>query len=238
MLPQHLRKEAKTTSPCFRLGVKIMKWVILAGGEYSDVMVFTSEVEPGDKIIAVDSGANFAFRARIQPDYLVGDMDSIDPQVLDYMRARGVDIRVFPPEKDFTDTQLALALAEEMGAKSLIIMGWCGDRFDHSLANLYSGIGIVQRGVRVTYISPGCRVYLVNRELQLAGKEGDLVSLLALSPAVEGVSLEGFAYPLHDAILKYDNPYAVSNRMLESRAKVSIRRGVVAVFHYESGISR
>lgn len=211
-----------------------MKWVICAGGEYGEPVSYRGEIESGDIVVAVDGGANFLWHAGVRPDYLVGDMDSILPEVLVAMKAAGVETRIFPQEKDYTDTQLALALAVEKGARRIAILGWTGDRFDHALANLYSGAGLVQRGIEVIYLAAHYRVYLTDGDLQLEGRPAQLVSLLALSEKVEGVTLQGFQYPLDDATLKYDNPFAVSNRILGTTAQVRVRQGVLAVFHYHT----
>ena len=190
-----------------------MKWIILTGGDYGET-VFNSEylkaIAPGDRIIAVDSGANFAWRVGLQPEFLVGDMDSIDPTVYSKMQEQGVEIHTYPRAKDYTDTQLALKLAEDSGASHIAIMGFTGSRLDHVLATLYSGIRLVRKGIKVTYVAPELRVYLLNGKLQLTGKSGDLVSLVALTENVTGVSLTGLAYPLHQATLQLDQPYAVS----------------------------
>ncbi|MGI6487304.1 MAG: thiamine diphosphokinase [Syntrophothermaceae bacterium] len=213
-----------------------MKWIILTGGDYGEAAFsseYLKEIVPGDRIIAVDSGANFAWQVGLQPEFLVGDMDSINPAVYNKMKEQGVKVHTYPRAKDYTDTQLALKLAEESGASRIAIMGFTGSRLDHVLATLYSGIRLVRKGIKVTYLAPEFRVYLLNGNLQLTGESGDLVSLVALTENVTGVSLTGFAYPLHQATLQLDKPYAVSNQMLSDSAQIEVGQGIVAVFHYE-----
>ena len=48
-----------------------------------------------DQIIAADSGLNWAYRLEIQPDQMMGDFDSVEPQVLQYCRHR----KYFRPER-------------------------------------------------------------------------------------------------------------------------------------------
>lgn len=209
-----------------------MKWAVLTGGEYGEYPPYIKVIKTCDKIVAVDGGANFAYQAGIWPDYLIGDMDSVEPEVYRLMEARGVDIHRYPPAKDFTDTHLALTLAENRKASEVVIMGWIGDRFDHTLATLYCGVGLAQRGIRITYIAPGFTAYLLKEELKLKGTRGDTVSLVALSEKVEGVYLEGFQYPLIEATLTYENPIGISNLMLGETANIRVRKGIAAVIHF------
>ena len=84
-------------------------------------------------IVAADSGLQIAENAGIRPDWIIGDMDSLDdPRRLEKYPAN--KIRRFPPEKDLTDTELALDLLWEQGCKKIWIAGGGGGRLDHILA--------------------------------------------------------------------------------------------------------
>lgn len=211
-----------------------MKCVILAGGRYGDPEQYRRWLHRAELVVAADAGADFAWRIGVRPQVVVGDMDSVAPHVLEAMERQRVQIVRHPAEKDCTDTQLALALAEERGAREIVVMGWEGDRLDHVLSNLFSGVAPLHRGVEMTYAAPGLTVHLIAADRELEGTPGDLVSVVALSEAAVGVSLEGFQYPLEDATLRYSYPFAVSNRLLRSPARIGLRQGVLAVFHYLS----
>ena len=122
----------------------------------------------------------------------------------------------------------------EQGVTDLLIAGALGGRLDHCLANLMAGIPLLLERIKVCYISTGLCVYLCSDDLSLHGQAGDLVSLLPLSDQVSGVTLKGFEYPLQQALLTRDNPYAISNVLLGSSGEIVITEGVAAVFHYQS----
>ena len=54
---------------------------------------------------------------------------------------------------------------------------------------------------------------------------GRYVSFLPFGGDVEGVTLEGFAYPLVDFYLPYVNSRSVSNEIAEEEAQVSFTKG-------------
>ncbi|MCL2276858.1 MAG: thiamine diphosphokinase [Treponema sp.] len=81
-------------------------------------------------IIAADSGLNAAENARLRPDWIIGDMDSLDDsRKLDSYPKESV-IR-HKHDKDFTDTELAFLLAREKGCAEIWIIGGGGGRIDH-----------------------------------------------------------------------------------------------------------
>ena len=59
--------------------------------------------------------------------------------------------------------------------------------------------------------------------------EWGLLSVFCLGDRAEGVEETGVQYPLRDAVLTPDFPLGVSNHILEPEARVSVRKGALAV---------
>lgn len=209
-----------------------MKCILMTNGYYGDLTYYEKLVKGNDCIICADGGANYAYKMGLVPQYIVGDLDSIEPEIRDHYIARGVGVKKYPRSKDFTDTQLALSLAQEIGVDDIIILGSLGGRLDHTLSNLYAGLEQVEQGTKITHYSPDCVIYLLKGKMTLQGEKGDLVSVLALSDQAAGVNESGFDYPLNNVILEKKNPYAVSNRMSSNTAEISVKNGALLVFHY------
>ncbi|MEQ8200318.1 MAG: thiamine diphosphokinase [Syntrophomonadaceae bacterium] len=209
-----------------------MRCIILANGEYGEMDAYKDIFENSDTILCADGGANYAFRLGIIPDSVIGDLDSVRPEVRKYFTAQGVEFIQYPVRKDLTDLQLAMDLARERGADQMVLLGALGKRLDHTLHNLYAGIELVRQGVRLSHYTPECRVYLVGDELVIEGTAGDIVSLIALTDRVEGASVDGFEYSLKEPVLLSDKPYAVSNVLAGPRGVIRLRSGILAVFHY------
>ncbi len=209
-----------------------MKCIVLANGEYGDLKFYENVFKGCDIILCADGGANYAHRLGVIPDCIIGDMDSIDESVKEYYHSQQVRFKKYPRRKDFTDIQLALTIAEEMGAREIMLLGTQGKRFDHSLSNLYCGMEYVKRGIKIMHYGPECTVYLACTSMSLQGQIGDLVSVLPLGGGAAGVYLKDFEYPLENVVLECDNPYAVSNVLAEDTAQVLLEKGVLAIFHY------
>lgn len=209
-----------------------MRCIILANGEYGEVDAYRDIFKNSDTILCADGGANYAFQMGLIPDSVIGDLDSVRPEVSKYFDAQGVEFIRYPARKDLTDLQLALDLARERGAEQIVLLGALGKRLDHTLYNIYAGIELARQGVRISHFTPDCQIYLVQDRLIIDGTAGDIVSLLALTDRVEGASMEGFEYSLKEPVLRSDQPYAISNVLAGSRGVIELRSGILAVFHY------
>jgi thiamine pyrophosphokinase len=208
-----------------------MKALIMANGEYGDSEWYRVRAQNYQLIICADGGANQAARLGIVPDMVIGDMDSIEEKYRLELKGVGAQFFPFSTDKDFTDTQLAMEIAEEKGIKSITIWGGTGNRIDHSIANIFSAIRSVNKGIHVQFESPTETIYYVKDQLSLEGNIGDIVSILALGERASGVSLTGFKYPLFKATLEANLPIGISNSMIETGALIEVESGILAVFH-------
>jgi thiamine pyrophosphokinase len=208
-----------------------MRSIILANGEYGKLDSYSGMFKKDDLIICADGGANYAYKLGLIPSAIIGDMDSILPEVKSYFINNNIETKTFPRRKDFTDTQLALRVAEEAGADEIILLGTLGKRLDHTLANIYSCMDTARRNKHIIHFSPDCQVYIVNKEFELNGHKGDTVTILTLTERSCGVSLTGFEYPLENVLLENSKPYTVSNVLAQDKGLITVNEGVLAVFY-------
>lgn len=200
-----------------------MKAFIFTGGSI-DATAIALRPKTEDLTIAADAGLLTAKSLGIKPQILIGDFDSLgipDPKCAD-------EIIQLPPEKDDTDTQLAVKTALERGAEEIVIIGGLSGRLDHTLSNLAILEDLYTRHVRA-YITDGQnRVRFLRNDGVILPRDGfRYLSLIAADPTVKGVSVDGCKYPLKKATLSRTNQYAVSNEILGNCALIEIRRGGV-----------
>jgi len=209
-----------------------MKVLIMTNGDYGDLEWYQEHKDGFDEIICVDGATSFARELGIVPDWVVGDLDSIDDDDQKYMEEQGAKFSIYPSQKDPTDTQISLQLAEQLGASKITIWGGTGSRLDHTLSNLYSAANLVKKGKTVQFDSPILSIYLVKDVLKLSGEIGKTVSVLALGDGASGVSLKGFQYPLDNAEIDSMWQYGISNVIISSPQVVSVASGILAVFYF------
>ena len=164
------------------------------------------------------------------PDIILGDFDSVNKDAIDYYRNKTeIPIKDFPPEKDETDTELAIRTAIEMGAEEIILFGATGTRVDHLLGNIQLLSLGLQTGVDCQIVDANNRIRLLTKDMVLTKAEqfGTYVSLIPLTTEVTGITLEGFKYPLKDAVLTSNNSLGVSNELVEDTGRISFKKGIL-----------
>ncbi len=215
--------------------------VIAAGGAppASDRHRYILDVAQGSRLlVAVNGGSDVAMHLGLQPDMIIGDLDSMGEDArCHFLRPGGPEVKKFPSRKDRTDTQLALEylLSRTPRPDAITVCGAFGDRLDHGLAlALYSASLQMasENPVSIILTDGRQRAFSVTESTILAGEPGDTVSLIPLTPKVTDVHLEGFCYPLAGQTLGWEMTLGISNVLAAGRAQVEIRgEGVLLVVH-------
>jgi len=183
-------------------------------------------------IICADGGARHAYTLGLVPDLIIGDMDSLDGEMQSHFVRQGSRIMRYPEAKDETDTQLALEMAFMMAPDEILIFGALGARLDHTLANLSLLVLAADRGIETRLIDEWCEVFIVKRRMVIEGEAGQTVSLFAFGSDVTGMTLDGFEYPLADAMMTVAKPYGISNRLTSARGVITVGPGYLLGVRY------
>jgi len=208
--------------------------LIFANGDLNDgVMVRRALANLPDALsIAADGGARAAVFFDRQPDVVIGDMDSIEPELLDSLEINGTEILRHAVEKDETDLELALLYAARAGCTVIRVIGALGSRLDQTLSNIYllALPGLAGRDVRL--VSGAQEAWLLQAgAAAISGQPGDTVSLLPLNGPVEGVHTRGLYYPLRGETLAFGPARGVSNVLTEAEAAVTVAAGTLLIIH-------
>ena len=205
--------------------------VIITGGsldlEFAGNFLRENQFE---KHIAVDAGLRQAEMLGMVPDLIVGDFDTVDPEVLARFRRREhIMWDVHQPEKDETDTELALRKAMALGCEEIAVLGATGGRADHMMGNVQLLYQCLQKGVFAYLADPQNKIYLLDgeREYRKGQVWGKYISFLPLTEEVKGITLEGFKYPLREADISIGTSLCISNELVEERGTITFEDGVL-----------
>ncbi|MBE6662098.1 MAG: thiamine diphosphokinase [Ruminococcaceae bacterium] len=178
-----------------------------------------------DLVIAADGGYKNALRLGAKPTLAVGDFDSFTDDL-----PPSVEKMQVPAEKDFTDSQLAVDVAQKKGAKQIFLIGGLDGRIDHALSNLALLESLWHDGVRAVIADGRNRVRYIESTSELVLNVGyKYLSILAVDKKVKGVYIDGCKYPLKNARLERDYQFAVSNEIEKNCALVAVRRGGIFI---------
>lgn len=201
---------------------------IYAGGEIDPISI--KSIKQDDYIIGADRGALFLVENGIKPHISVGDFDSVNAE--EFARIQGFSDEILSCDavnKDLTDTELAFDIAIEQQPTEIIMLGVSGSRLDHTLGNVHMLLRGLEQQIpcfiwdRNNYISLTDSTHIVE------DRGYTYVSLLALSPSVTGINLDGFLYPLKNATLKMGQSLGVSNRLVGAKGTIHIASGLLLI---------
>lgn len=217
--------------------------VVLADGAVPDRAVLDRAWPGWDEgvalVVAADGGVRHAAAFGLTVDRWVGDGDSTKPAELKALAKAGVAIERVGVDKDESDTELALLAAVAAGAELVTILGGLGGvRLDHAISNLalLQHPALEGRDARL-YDEAGARLSLLvgpDRHglpgaRALAGRIGDLVSLVPLGESARNVETDGLNYPLNGETLVLGRARGLSNVRTAPTARVSVGSGRILV---------
>ena len=215
-----------------------MKVLIITGGRIDEDFASSFLLKNiYDEVIAVDGGLAFADRAKLGITHLVGDFDTIDPLILEkYRYLEEICVHQYVPEKDYTDTDIAVKLAitliqekQETSKDSEIhLLGATGTRLDHVMANLQMLKNIMETGIRGVIIDAYNSIEMICGSTCLKKSDvfGTYMSLVPASQKLQGLTLEGFKYPLLNAETSFGESLCVSNELVEDEGRITIGEGM------------
>jgi len=207
-----------------------MRIHIIAGSPNSEnINAGIIPAEQPDLIIAADGGAERCRRLGIIPHILIGDLDSISAELTEEYRHAGVEIIRHPCRKDATDLELALDLAGARGAQEAVLFGVLGGRWDMSIANVMVAAGKKYQRMRVSLLDTQCRIYIIHggSTFTLKSVPGQTVSLIPLTADAEGVTTDGFDYPLKESLLPFSTSRGISNKLIKKEGKITVKKGLL-----------
>jgi thiamine pyrophosphokinase len=132
--------------------------------------------------------------------------------------------QTFPPEKDKTDGELAIAAALELGATSLILAGaFGGARADHAFLHLALAVRLAENGTGILLTSGAQEgvPLLCGNPHEFDYAEGTLFSVLGFSD-LSGLTVEGAKWPLNNVEVAFGSSLTLSN---EVRGQLRITLG-------------
>ena len=187
------------------------------------VSSFDFKINENDIVIAADSGIVNTKKFNIEPDYIIGDFDSLG------YTPTNTNTIIHPVEKDDTDMMLAVKLGFEKGYKKFRIFGGIGGRLDHTYANIQTGSYISEKdGNAVFYGENENFTVIKNSQLTFDKRNKGNISIFALENC-EKVNIRGTYYELENGCLTPDFPLATSNKFNDQETIVSVRNGKLLV---------
>lgn len=198
--------------------------VIVADGTYPQHEIPLGYLRNAKKIICCDGSAQNLILSGLQPDAIVGDMDSLN----DDLAIRFSD-RIFRDKnQDTNDLTKAVKWCSEMGYKDIVIVGATGKREDHTLGNI-SLLAEYIKDVNVIMVTDTGIIQPLLKSSVISSFPGQQISIFSINPETE-VTSQGLRYPLSRT--KISNWwFATLNEALGDTFSLEFNDGRLIVYH-------
>lgn len=205
------------------------KCAIIAGGELPDKEPYNTDGywERFACIICADSGLYNARKFGIKPDIIAGDFDSFTEEL-----PEDAEIIASIPEKDDTDTLMAVKKAIELGYKNIELYGALGgSRFEHSIANIQTMVYALQQGCDLKIMGESVLMVQSADDGEVVyKKKGEMyMSVFAVTESVGIDYLRGVKYPLENYLMVQSFPIGVSNEIEGEKGLLRINHGIALI---------
>ncbi len=164
---------------------------IVCGGVIEDIARTAARVDKEAYTICADSGYAYVQALGLRADAVLGDFDSFDRE-----KVSAEQVQVFPVRKDYTDSEIALMHALELGHTDITLLGALGGRIDHALGNVHLLAYAAHRGARATIVDGDTQLWYSEDSVCVCGKPGDLLSVIPLAQG-GSYTTAGLEYPLN-----------------------------------------
>tara|TARA_B100001758_G_scaffold1714_1_gene1443 strand:- start:1235 stop:1849 length:615 start_codon:yes stop_codon:yes gene_type:complete len=199
--------------------------ISIGGNSTSDVLSIESNFE---EIIAVDSGIEHLLNLSLDPNTLIGDLDSISKKSLDEVKKNGVKILAFNSNKDQTDFELALNYLEEAEKSKVYIIGGESGEIDH-LISIFLLIPSKSFFENIIWLYGDKRI-IFRQKIELNIKKLTKFSIIPLSD-LTNLSIDGAEWNLDNKDIQFGETLTLRNSTNEEQLNIRCDKGVFALIY-------
>ena len=194
-------------------------------------------LEKGDFVIGADKGYQVLKNNKIEPNLVIGDFDSCDIEI-DFE-----NVVKYPVKKDFTDSELAIKHAIELGYKKIQVFGAIGADLDHTLANVAILAKYAKQGIDISFVDKDKVVFAIcNSNVNFTREAKGRISVFSFEDRAIGVFEKGLLYELDNVTLENSTPLGVSNEFIGKSAEIKVEQGTLIIYtskeNYEKHLTK
>jgi len=204
--------------------------IVCAGSDYKKEKII-SACRRKNFIIAVDGGLAVLTQFKIKPDLIIGDMDSIDENIL--KKNKDIQSEIYQPEKNLTDSELALIKALSFAPKTIKLFNATGNYSDHSLANLINILKYQNNKTEIEIHTANSKIFSISKKIEIDNSIDRRFSLFPLGK-ISGFKMTGSKYQFKNNALDLFN-YGISNVIAEKKLCIKIRKGLLLCILFDEG---
>jgi thiamine pyrophosphokinase len=198
-----------------------MSALLIANGLLPPLRIVRELASSSDFVACADGGTRYAIRLGIQPDVVIGDLDSLSATMRRHLKRAKI---VKSADQNKTDLEKAILFLLRRKAKHITVVGATGKRIDQTIANIALLVKY-GRKASLTFVDPTGEIEIVQSRTEFRAKVGTTVSLIPASRPVR-VTTKGLRFALKNEMLEFGSR-GVSNEVITPRVEIRVRGGTL-----------
>ncbi len=203
--------------------IQDFRTIILANGAFPKHEIPLSVLRQADRIICCDGATENLLKVGLEPDFIVGDLDSLSTELKTTYQA----ILRHNPDQENNDQTKAVRFCIENGWKELTILGATGKREDHTLGNI-SLLADYADEVKIQLLTDYGSFVAISCSTVFESFEGQQVSIFSFSPETL-FTTHDLLYPLNNRGL-YSWWQGTLNEATRNYFSIDINQGKALIF--------
>lgn len=202
-----------------------MKLLLLANGDFENTNV---NINDYNLICCIDGGFNNYIKYfKKDPDFIIGDLDSISPTILSKYQNK-INI-IKKDNQDVSDLLFAVNyfINNFKDIQEIDIYGAIGNRIDHTLCNIIL-LKHIPNNIKAKIISLQEEIYLVRKNITIQKQLNKTISLIPLTN-ITNINTKGLKWELIKEDLNYGFINGISNIALQNDIEINIDNGELLV---------
>ncbi|MEW6652515.1 MAG: thiamine diphosphokinase [Bacteroidota bacterium] len=176
-------------------------------------------------LICADGGADSAHKLNLVPDYIIGDLDSIDSSTKTFYtdKCRIIQIK----RQNDTDVEKCLKFAIKKGFTDVMLLGATGSRIDHSFCNLGLVLKYFEQ-IKIKVLHVNSLLEAVEGRVILKTSPNEIISIYGFDQKTT-ITSNGLKYTLNNTALPFGVKESTSNAALGNIVSLDVKKGKIFI---------
>lgn len=188
------------------------------------------------KVVALDGAVVSCLERGLMPDFVLGDFDSIDRDIISELEYKHNLVFIYLAEQDRSDLEKGLRFISSHEPKSVIICQAIGARSDHTIHNMRLLKRLHSLIKDLSIINETEKIYFIkDQTIVISSDINEPMALLSFPHAV--VSTKGLQYDMQELSLEFAKQESISNHFAAESARIQVKGEVLLIISQNTEIN-
>tara|TARA_Y100000996_G_scaffold269530_1_gene212187 strand:- start:109 stop:723 length:615 start_codon:yes stop_codon:yes gene_type:complete len=181
-----------------------------------------------EEIIGVDNGTAHLFNKSLIPSKVLGDFDSITPDLLKKVKNLNIDLIHYESNKDKTDFEISLNCIDKPSDKNIYLIGGEEGEIDH-LFSIFSLIINFEYASNITWFYMD-KTIIFRNDVSISLNEGTRFSIVPITN-LKSLNVTGAKWNVNKENIKAGSSRTLRNESAEDQINVSCSEGLFSLIY-------